>query len=84
MWRDRFRGTYYDEPQLTINFQSGNIMPIRRKPLVEDPQNPRRVYVGGAQAAVGAAAVEAAVVEDVADDNAGGRRWLSRAFSPVD
>lgn len=56
VWRDRFRGTYYDEPQLTISFQSGNIMPIRRKPLVDDPDNPRRVYVGGAQAAIGAGA----------------------------
>lgn len=34
-WRDRFRGTYYDEPQLTITFQSGNIMPIRERPPVK-------------------------------------------------
>lgn len=33
-WRDRFRGTFYDEPQLSINFQSGNIMPIRTLPFV--------------------------------------------------
>jgi len=33
IWRDPIRGTYYDEPQLTISFQSGNIMPIRTKPL---------------------------------------------------
>lgn len=31
-WRDRFRNTYFDEPQLSITFQSGNIMPIREKP----------------------------------------------------
>jgi len=36
IWKDRFRGTYYDEPRLTINFQSGNIMPIRQKPLQPD------------------------------------------------
>ncbi len=35
VWKDRFRGTFYDEPQLTIQFQSGNIMPIRREPLVD-------------------------------------------------
>jgi hypothetical protein len=34
-WRDRFRGTFFDEPQLSITFQSGNIMPMRTKPLVE-------------------------------------------------
>lgn len=34
-WRDRFRNTYYDEPQLSITFQSGNIMPIREKPPVK-------------------------------------------------
>lgn len=34
-WRDRFRNTYYDEPQLTITFQSGNIMPIRQKPPIK-------------------------------------------------
>ena len=34
-WRDRFRGTFYDEPQLSITFQSGNIMPMRTKPLVK-------------------------------------------------
>ncbi len=33
VWKDRFRGTFYDEPSITINFQSGNIMPIREKPL---------------------------------------------------
>jgi|GEM_PF-4236145 len=32
-WRDRFRGTFFDEPQLSITFQSGNIMPMRTKPL---------------------------------------------------
>jgi len=26
-WRNRFRGTYFDEPTLDITFQSGNIMP---------------------------------------------------------
>lgn len=26
-WRNRFRGTYYDEPMLNITFQTGNIMP---------------------------------------------------------
>lgn len=31
-WFDSRRGTFYDEPQLTFNFQSGNIMPfIQRK-----------------------------------------------------
>lgn len=34
-WRDRFRNTYYDEPQLTITFQSGNIMPIRQNPPIK-------------------------------------------------
>lgn len=34
VWKDRFRGTFYDEPQIAINFQSGNIMPIRQKPFV--------------------------------------------------
>lgn len=33
VWKDRFRGTFYDEPQLTFNFQTGNIMPIRQQPL---------------------------------------------------
>lgn len=33
IWKDRQRGTYFDEPQLSINFQSGNIMPIRRDPV---------------------------------------------------
>jgi hypothetical protein len=33
-WRDRFRNTFFDEPQLSITFQSGNIMPMRTKPLV--------------------------------------------------
>jgi hypothetical protein len=28
-WRSKERGTYYDDPSVTINFQSGNIMPIR-------------------------------------------------------
>lgn len=37
-WRDRFRGTFYDEPQLSITFQSGNIMPMRTKPLVRTGQ----------------------------------------------
>lgn len=39
-WRDRFRGTFFDEPQLSITFQSGNIMPMRTKPLV--PANATR------------------------------------------
>jgi len=26
-WRNRFRGTYYDEPTLSFTFQTGNIMP---------------------------------------------------------
>jgi len=26
-WRNRYRGTYYDEPVLNITFQTGNIMP---------------------------------------------------------
>lgn len=34
-WRDRFRGTFFDEPQLTITFQTGNIMPMRTKPLID-------------------------------------------------
>lgn len=34
IWKDKFRDTFYDEPQLTITFQSGNIMPIRQKPYV--------------------------------------------------
>lgn len=33
-WRDRFRNTFYDEPVLSMTFQSGNIMPMRTKPLV--------------------------------------------------
>jgi hypothetical protein len=37
-WRDRFRGTFFDEPQLSIQFQSGNIMPMRTKPLVRTGQ----------------------------------------------
>ena len=36
IWRDRFRGTFYDEPKISITFQSGNIMPIREKPFVKD------------------------------------------------
>jgi hypothetical protein len=43
VWRDRFRGTYYDEPQLTITFQSGNVMAMREKPLIFDPNNPQLV-----------------------------------------
>jgi hypothetical protein len=38
IWRDRFRGTFYDEPTIAINFQSGNIMPIRRKSLVDSDE----------------------------------------------
>lgn len=34
IWKDKFRDTFYDEPQLAITFQSGNIMPIRQKPYV--------------------------------------------------
>jgi len=26
-WRNRYRGTYYDEPTVTITFQTGNMMP---------------------------------------------------------
>jgi len=26
-WRNRFRGTYYDEPTINITFQTGNLMP---------------------------------------------------------
>jgi hypothetical protein len=29
MWRSRHRPTYYDEIALTVQFQSGNVMPIR-------------------------------------------------------
>lgn len=29
VWKDNIRGTYYDEPILDINFQSGSIMPVR-------------------------------------------------------
>ena len=45
IWRDRFRGTFYDEPKLQIQFQSGNIMPIRRLPLVEDAATRQKVRV---------------------------------------
>jgi len=39
VWKDRIRNnTFYDEPQLTFTFQSGNIMPIRRKPMKIDEQ----------------------------------------------
>jgi hypothetical protein len=42
IWKDRFRGTFYNEPELTITFQSGNIMPIRQKPLVTSKENKRK------------------------------------------
>lgn len=29
IWRDRVRPTYFDEPEVTMTFQSGNIIPIR-------------------------------------------------------
>jgi len=32
IWKDRFRGTFYTEPELSITFQSGNITPIRTNP----------------------------------------------------
>jgi len=32
VWKDKIRGTYFDEPSITFNFQSGNIMPIRELP----------------------------------------------------
>lgn len=42
IWKDRFRGTFYDEPQLSITFQSGNIMPIRQNPLIVDGKRRQR------------------------------------------
>lgn len=45
-WPDRFRGTFFDEPQLSITFQSGNIMPMRTKPFVQVKGHTRQhVYV---------------------------------------
>jgi hypothetical protein len=32
VWRDRERGTFFDEPVLSITFQTGNIWPIRLPP----------------------------------------------------
>lgn len=29
MWRDNSRSTFFDEPQVTFTFQSGNILPVR-------------------------------------------------------
>lgn len=43
IWRDRFRGTFYDEPTIQIAFQSGNIMPIRRDPLRPSTKKKKKV-----------------------------------------
>lgn len=31
MWRDRLRRTYFDEPEVNITFQTGNLIPIRTR-----------------------------------------------------
>lgn len=38
IWRDRSRGTDYDDPKIKIDFQSGNIMP--QSTNAADPANP--------------------------------------------
>jgi len=39
-WRNRYRGSYYDEPTLNITFQAGNIMPSAGLPngMLDDVQ----------------------------------------------
>jgi hypothetical protein len=40
IWKDPIRNTFFDEPRLTISFQSGNILPIQMSPQTMQPVVP--------------------------------------------
>jgi hypothetical protein len=80
IWKDKFRGTFYDEPQLAITFQSGNIMPIRQNAYVDssDRQVLGRIDANptsGLQRDV-TSAVNSAIPEGVARDVTGAAETL--------
>lgn len=47
IWRDRLRRTDYDDPKITMTFQTGNIMPLFDNGV--DPQGPRGKPLQGRQ-----------------------------------
>tara|TARA_R100000656_G_scaffold104176_1_gene76118 strand:+ start:146040 stop:146699 length:660 start_codon:yes stop_codon:yes gene_type:complete len=43
VWRDSSRETYYDEPTVAFTFQTGNIMPVRLRQGVQNPDGVSQV-----------------------------------------